>query len=149
MRTVLIYSFLHFFIAFFNIYCYNYTRKWKVGFFLAKIKINYTLKSSNGVIEKEIIGIKRDHNIIFKDDGFLTNIEILNDGIVMIRDNDETTLNLSLGKTNKCTYFLKNYNKEMNINIHLIDKMVTNNTLYFKYETDVQILEFKFRFEVI
>lgn len=95
------------------------------------------------------MGIKRDNNIIFKDDDFLTNIQIFDDGIVMTRDNDEATLNLSLGKINKCTYFLKNYNKEMNINIHLIDKMVTNNTLYFKYETNMQLLEFKFRFEVI
>ena len=116
---------------------------------MPKIKIKYELKSNDDIIKKELLGIKRKETIIFNDDNILTNITISNDNIIVKRDNNESCLTICLGNINKGTYFLKEYNKQIDIDINFKEKQVTDNMIYFRYESNDNKIEYKLYYEVI
>lgn len=116
---------------------------------MPKIKINYELKSNNDIIKKELLGIKRKETIIFQDDTVLTNITISNNNIIIKRDSSDTCLTIFLGDITKGTYLLKDYNKQIDIDISLKEKQVTNNMIYFKYKSNDNKVEYKLYYEVI
>lgn len=117
--------------------------------FLPKIKIKYELISNGDITKKEILGLKRDKTIIYKENNLTTSINILNDNIIMKRDDNETSLTINLGKENNATYFVKSFQKSFLIDINLYKKEITNNMIYFKYKSNDQITEYKLEYEVI
>ncbi len=117
--------------------------------FLPKIKIKYELKSNGDIIKKELLGIQRNKTIVFKDDNFSINITVLNNNIIMKRDNKDTCLTIFLGNITKGTYLLKGYNKQVDIDIKLQKKQITDNMIYFKYKSNDNKVEYKLYYEVI
>lgn len=71
---------------------------------MAKIKISYSI---NGKI-KEIDAIKSNNTLKFIDEGVITKLIILNDNIILYRENDEYKIELNLKDKIGCCY-LKNH----------------------------------------
>lgn len=117
--------------------------------FLPKIKIKYKLKSGDDIIKKELLGIKRNEVLTFKDDDFLTNITTRDNNIIIKRDNNDTCLTIFLGDIAKGTYILKEYNKQIDFNIDLHKKQITHNMIYFEYEGNDNKVEYELYYEVI
>ena len=117
--------------------------------YLAKIRINYDLKTNDETIKKEILGIKNNNVIVFKDDEYIVNIQVLDNKIIMKRENNEVILEIHLGIVNKCTYFLKQYKSNLELDIKLIELKINDLNVYFKYELNDELKEFNLKYEVI
>lgn len=116
---------------------------------LAKISINYCLKTNGSMIEKNILGLKNKNNIIYKDTDYITNLHLLDNQIIMERTNNAATLKILLGNINDCTYYIKDYNKNFKLDIRLIKLKIDRDKVYFKYELNDEIREFRLTYEVI
>ncbi len=116
---------------------------------MPKIKIKYKLKSGDDIIKKELLGIKRNEVLTFKDDDFLTNITTRDNNIIIKRDNNDTCLTIFLGDIAKGTYLLKEYNKQIDFNVDLHKKQITHNMIYFEYEGNDNKVEYELYYEVI
>lgn len=116
---------------------------------MPKVKIKYELISNGDITKKEILGLKRDKTIIYKENNLTTSINLLNDNIIMKREDNETSLTITLGNENKAIYFVKSFQKNFLIDINLYKKEITNNMIYFKYKSNDQITEYKLEYEVI
>lgn len=117
--------------------------------YLAKIRINYDLKTNDETIKKEILGIKNNNVIVFKDNDYTVNIQLFDNQIIMRRENNEAILEISLGNINKCVYLLKQYKNNLELDIKLIELKINDLNVYFKYELNDEIKEFNLKYEVI
>lgn len=117
--------------------------------YLAKINIKYSLKTKDNIIEKNILGLKRGNKIIYKDDNYTINLHLLDNQITMERTNEESILKISLGNINSCTYYIKNYNINLNLEIKLIKLKIDDYKIYFKYKLNYEIREFTLTYEVV
>ncbi len=117
--------------------------------YLAKIRINYELKTNDEKIKKEILGIKNNNIIVFKDNDYKVNLQILDNQVIMKRENDEVILEIHLGSVNKCICFLKQYKSNLELDIKLIKLEINDLNVYFKYELNDELKEFNLKYEVI
>ena len=117
--------------------------------YLTKIRINYDLKTKDESIKKEILGIKNDETIIFKDNDYTMHLQILDNQIILKRENNDALLEISLGNINKCEYYLKEYNQYLNLDVELINLKINNLEVYLKYKLNDEIKEFIVKYEVI
>ena len=119
--------------------------------YLPKIKINYSLKTDNELIEKNLYGIYHDNTIIFKDSGITTSI-LLNDKILK-RENNDYSIMINFNDIS-FKYYLKENNSYLNFDIILNDYYISDDKVYINYDivyddTNKINIEFNLNYEVI
>ena len=115
---------------------------------LAKILIDYSLKNKENIYKK-IKGIKRDNSIIFNDDDSIMNIEILGQEVIVRREDKDSINEIHFGNKSYSKYYLKEYQKSINIDITLIELEIEENNLKITYSIENDIKEFSIHYEVI
>ena len=115
---------------------------------MSKINIKMLLNDDIFIYE----GIKSKNSIIFKEKDILVKINIL-DEIQLIRENDEYKLELFFSKNSrtKGKYFLKKYNKYIDLFIDTKKILITDNSLEIIYNIsdNSEQVYFKIEFEEI
>ena len=114
---------------------------------MSKIKIKI-------ILNKEIFdfdGIKSKNTIKYKDKDILVKIDISNN-IGLIRENDNYKLELIFNSDNQSSgsYYLKKYNKKINIVVNTNQLNIGDNYFFINYTIeDNEQFDFKLEYEVI
>ena len=111
---------------------------------MSKVKIKYKLDD----IEKELFGIL-NKKLNFKDDDYLTNIIILENEIIMEKENDEIYSKWIFGNSGTCDYCLKKYNKKLSLNIDIKKCKISNNSFEIVYIIEGEKKIFRLEYELI
>lgn len=120
---------------------------------MAKISCVINLKEDDKIVidKKEVIGIKNDNKITFKDDDIIVTIIVNNNRIMMKRVNKEYELNLEFEERINTVgkYFLNNDNLWLPIEVFTDKILVSEKSVEVDYYIDKINFNFKISFEVI
>ena len=119
---------------------------------VAKINCVINLKEDDKIVMdmKEVIGIKNNNKITFKDDGIIVTIIIDNNKIMMKRVSRDYELTLEFQEKTNTTgkYFLNNDNLWLPIEVFTDKILVSENCVEVDYYIDKINFNFKISFEV-
>ena len=115
---------------------------------LPKIIVSYSLEKKEK-IEKEARGIINNNRLIFNDGNYDINIQIIDDYLIMKRENKEIISEMNFNQKSSCKYFLKKYNKYVTFDIELIKLVIKENNIELVYKIEDDIFNFNLHYEVI
>ena len=120
---------------------------------VAKVSCVINLKEDDKIVmdKKEVMGIKNNNKITFKDGDLIVTIIIDNNKIMMKRANKEYELNLEFDEGNNTIgkYFLNNDNLWLPIEVFTDKILVSEKSIEVDYYIDKINFNFKISFEVI
>ena len=114
---------------------------------MSKIKISRILNKEKFTFN----GIKSKNIIKYKDKDMLVKIDISNN-ISLIRENEEYKLELIFNSENESSgsYYLKKYNKKINISVNVNQLEIKENYFFINYNVeDNEQFDFKLEYEAI
>ncbi len=110
---------------------------------MSKIKIKYKLDNEN----KELMGILNKKKVSFKDNEFMTNIEILNNKVIMERENSEIISKYIFSDKGICEIYLKEYDKKLTLDMDIKKLIIRDNGFEINYiiekENKIFILDYE------
>ena len=103
---------------------------------MAKIKAKQIIKNSNENLQKDLYIIKNDNLFIFNDDGTKTKLVIDDNKVSIIRDNEESYMEMvfDLNNTQKCHYMLKETNTILDLEVYTKKINLKNKKIEIIYE---------------
>ena len=113
---------------------------------MARCKVNYKINDEHF----ETLGILKDNKLTFMENDIKFSLTFNNDSIIIIRENSEYKLKLTLGSTSNCTYNLKNTNIGT-LNIEVVNKLleIKEGLIKSKYKLDDLLFNLYLTYEVI
>lgn len=111
---------------------------------MSKVHIKYTLKTNEKNIDNEVFGLKNKDTIIFKIEE--NTFHLSKD--IFIKENKESILKIDI-KNKTYVYYLKEYKKELPLDINIKKHLFTESKYYIEYELNEGLIEFSLIYEVI
>lgn len=111
---------------------------------MAKVHIKYTLKTDEENIQKCAFGLKNKDTIIFKIDE--NTFHLSKD--IFFKENKESILKIDI-KNKEYIYYLKEYQKNLPLDINIKKHLFTENEYYIEYVLNECLIEFSLIYEVI
>ncbi len=111
---------------------------------MAKKKIEIILKSSENVLNKNMVAIITDDTIKFSDSGIKVVLKICDTQVTMVRENDEyqLCLNFRKNKKTKGTYLLKEYKTTFSLDILTQSLEVKDSSVVIRYQLNDELYDF-------
>lgn len=123
---------------------------------MAKIKINSSLKTNEGTVLKELVGLFQDNKIVYQEDNIDVTILIGDNTIKMNRAAADylIEINFASDQTTKGIYDIKSHKINMDLEVKTNILKINSNTIFIEYELklnneDMGVFSFEIKYEVI
>lgn len=117
---------------------------------MARKSIEVSLKTNDEVINNKLSAIVNDKEIKYNENNVIVKLSILDNKIIMIRENNEYRLQLIFennGKKNLGNYLLKTNNMTFDLEILTKDLNINKNNIHIIYELNDEIREYNIYIE--
>lgn len=111
---------------------------------MAKKEIETRLKNGDEVLKNKTLALVTKNMIKYSEDNIFVTIKIIEDLVILIRENNEYQLCLKLKKNNKMigSYLLKDNNLILDLEILTKDLKIDDNSIYIKYQLNDEDREY-------